>query len=59
MANTSGDLIPGYGLLGMTERTALLGGVLRAGPDREGGWTVEAVLPKGGASTSWPPAVKR
>ena len=41
---------PGYGLAGMTERAALLGGTLRAGPDPGPGWTVRAVLPKGGAS---------
>ena len=40
---------PGYGLAGMTERVTLLGGTLRAGPERGLGWTVDAVLPKGGA----------
>ena len=35
----------GYGLAGMRERTALLGGTLAAGPDAPGGWTVEAELP--------------
>ncbi len=35
----------GYGLLGMRERVALLGGTLSAGPDPRGGWTVEAVVP--------------
>ncbi|MGN6331364.1 MAG: sensor histidine kinase [Motilibacteraceae bacterium] len=35
----------GFGLLGMAERTRLLGGSLRAGPSPEGGWLVEAVLP--------------
>jgi len=39
----------GYGLVGMAERATLLGGTLRAGPSPGGGWTVEAVLPKGGA----------
>lgn len=38
----------GYGLVGMTERAALLGGVLEAGPDPGRGWTVRAVLPKSG-----------
>ena len=38
---------PGYGLLGMTERASLLGGTLQAGPAPEGGWTVEAILPRG------------
>jgi signal transduction histidine kinase len=35
----------GFGLLGMTERVHLLGGTLRAGPAREGGWAVDAELP--------------
>ena len=35
----------GYGLLGMRERTQLLGGTLRAGPAPEGGWAVDAELP--------------
>jgi signal transduction histidine kinase len=40
----------GYGLVGMTERTTLLGGSLEAGPDAAGGWTVSAVLPRNGAA---------
>lgn len=36
----------GYGLLGMAERAKLLGGTCQAGPDRAGGWTVEATLPR-------------
>lgn len=36
---------PGFGLLGMTERVQLLGGTLRAGPEPEGGWAVDAELP--------------
>lgn len=36
---------PGFGLLGMAERAQLLGGSLAAGPGRDGGWVVEAVLP--------------
>jgi signal transduction histidine kinase len=39
----------GYGLAGMRERAALLGGTLDAGPDRAG-WTVEAILPLSGAA---------
>ncbi len=36
---------PAYGLAGMRERISLLGGQLRAGPDPQGGWTVDAVVP--------------
>ncbi|WP_183098124.1 sensor histidine kinase [Nocardioides pelophilus] len=36
----------GYGLLGMAERAKLLGGACQAGPDPDGGWTVEATLPR-------------
>lgn len=37
----------GYGLVGMAERAALLGGTCAAGPDPAGGWTVDATLPAG------------
>ena len=40
----------GYGLAGMAERVSLHGGSLDAGPNPGRGWTVRAVLPKGGAS---------
>ena len=36
----------GFGLLGMAERAKLLGGGCQAGPDPDGGWTVEARLPR-------------
>ena len=36
---------PGFGLLGMNERVALLNGALRAGPEPGHGWRVEVVLP--------------
>lgn len=39
---------PGYGLVGMRERSALLGGTLETGPDAGRGWTVTAVLPRSG-----------
>ncbi|MEV0269599.1 histidine kinase [Hamadaea sp. NPDC050747] len=39
----------GYGLVGMRERAALLGGTFHAGPAAERGWRVEAVLPRTGA----------
>ncbi len=38
----------GFGLVGMAERAKLLGGTLEAGPDRNRGWTVTAVLPRDG-----------
>ncbi len=47
---TTADAFPGYGIVGMTERAALLGGSLQAGLGPGGGWTVDAVLPKGGAT---------
>ncbi len=37
----------GFGLIGMAERAKLLGGTLEAGPNRNRGWTVQAVLPRG------------
>ena len=33
----------------MTERAALLGGTLEAGPSPGGGWLVTATLPRNGA----------
>lgn len=39
----------GYGLVGMAERAALMGGTCQAGPDPIAGWTVTAVLPRNGA----------
>ena len=35
----------GFGLVGMAERAAMLGGTCFAGPDPAGGWTVSARLP--------------
>lgn len=43
--------LPGYGLVGMTERATLLGGTLEAGPSPDSGWTVNAVLPRNGTAT--------
>ncbi len=37
----------GFGLVGMAERVSQLGGTFEAGPLPEGGWRVEAVLPRG------------
>ena len=39
------DWAAGHGIAGMRDRAAALGGELRAGPDPEGGFTVEAWLP--------------
>ncbi len=50
-ASATGHTPPGYGLVGMAERASLLGGTLPAGPDPDGGWTVDAVLPKKGSAT--------
>ena len=36
----------GYGVVGMTERAALLGGTLEAGPGPDHGWVVQALLPR-------------
>ena len=47
-AGSTANSLPGYGLVGMTERAALLGGSLEAGPGPERGWTVDAVLPRSG-----------
>ena len=45
--NSPGHSVSGYGLVGMAERASLLGGTLVAGPASDGGWTIDAVLPKG------------
>lgn len=39
-------VMAGYGLLGMQERTSLLGGTLETGPAPGGGWTVKVELPR-------------
>jgi signal transduction histidine kinase len=41
----------GFGLIGMAERARLLGGTLEAGPTAPRGWSVQAVLPRGGGGT--------
>ncbi len=40
----------GFGLIGMAERVALLGGTFEAGPLPERGWRVDAVLPRHGVA---------
>jgi signal transduction histidine kinase len=42
---------PGYGITGMMERAALLGGVCESGRAPGGGWAVNAVLPRVGWTT--------
>jgi signal transduction histidine kinase len=42
------SVAPGYGVVGMTERAAILGGTLAAGPQTDHGWVVDAVLPRAG-----------
>jgi len=37
---------PGFGITGMVERAALLGGTCSAGPRQQRGWAVEATLPR-------------
>lgn len=45
----SGQTVEGFGLQGMAERVALLGGTFVAGPGEEHGWVVEVSLPRAGA----------
>ncbi|GAA3349511.1 histidine kinase [Amorphoplanes nipponensis] len=49
----------GYGLAGLRERAALLGGELSAGPDADRGWRVEAELPRGRANNGVHPRARR
>ncbi|WP_425546090.1 sensor histidine kinase [Agromyces humatus] len=42
----------GRGLIGMTERAAVFGGTVEAGPADAGGWRVRAVLPHGATGTA-------
>lgn len=46
-----GAISPGYGIAGMVERAALLGGTCTAGPSSGRGWTVSAMLPRSGEPT--------
>ena len=49
----------GYGLAGLRERAALLGGELRAEPGTDRGWHVEAELPRGRANSGVHPRPRR
>ena len=49
-SSSGANASPGYGLAGMGERAALLGGTLEAGPSGGSGWLVSAVLPRNGAT---------
>jgi signal transduction histidine kinase len=49
----------GYGLAGLRERAALLGGELHAGPAPDRGWCVEAELPRGRADGNGHPRPRR
>jgi signal transduction histidine kinase len=55
----AGRIRDGYGLAGLHERTALLGGELRAGPGADQGWRVEAELPRGRADHGVHPRARR
>jgi signal transduction histidine kinase len=47
----SGEVVnPGFGLQGMAERSAAVGGRVDAGPRDEGGWRVHAILPLSGGN---------
>lgn len=50
------DPTGGYGLRGMRERAEILGGSLRAGPDHDGAWTVDAFLPSAAVPAEAPAA---
>lgn len=45
-ASSSSSTSSGFGLAGMAERSALLGGRFHAGPSVDGGWQVDAWLPR-------------
>ena len=44
-ASAGADASSGFGLTGVRERIALLGGAIRTGPEPEHGWRLEAIVP--------------
>jgi signal transduction histidine kinase len=46
----SGELRPHLGLIGMRERVAALGGTLAVGPGEDGGFRIEARIPREGSA---------
>ena len=58
-APTASHPASGFGLVGMRERTTMLGGTLFAGPAPGGGWIVDATLPKRLPTPTAPPAAGR
>ncbi|MGW8888409.1 sensor histidine kinase [Streptomyces sp. NPDC055749] len=55
----TGRIRAGYGLAGLRERAALLGGKLQAGPGADQGWHVEAELPRGRTESGAHPRPRR
>jgi signal transduction histidine kinase len=51
-AGAGASVARGYGLVGLAERVGLAGGTLRAGAGPDGGFLVEAVLPRASAVVS-------
>lgn len=49
----------GYGLTGLRERAALLGGSIEAGPGADRGWLVEAQMPRDGVGGRVDPRARR
>jgi len=48
---TTAPNTPGFRRMRMTDRVALLGGALTAGPKPDRGWDVRATLPRRGPAT--------